>query len=93
MQILHGSPGVKPSEVAIDFIHSSHESFAAGVFWINCYAPDLINASLLHIEKVSNISYSFDMAVGDMNHVRNIVSIALFNYMYIQLGMLHFVAA
>ena len=51
-QILRGSPGVKPSEVAIDFIHTSHEHFAAGIFWINCRRPELIDASLKSIEKV-----------------------------------------
>ncbi|XP_064402633.1 uncharacterized protein LOC135348378 [Halichondria panicea] len=51
IQILHGSPGVKPSEIAIDFIHSCHAKFAAGIFWISCRTPDIIDASLKSIEK------------------------------------------
>ena len=50
---------MKPSEVAIDFIHTSHEHFAAGIFWINCRKPELIEASIGYIEKVKFVDYVF----------------------------------
>ena len=41
----------------MDLIHSSHESFTAGIFWINCRTPDVIEACSLYIEKVSFLLY------------------------------------
>ena len=52
-QVLHGPPGVKPSEPMIDFIHCHHTHFTGGIFWINCRTPQLIDASIEYIKDVS----------------------------------------
>jgi len=51
-QILRGSPGVKPSEPLIDFIHSFHHAFKGGIFWINGRRQELIDASADYIKLV-----------------------------------------
>jgi tetratricopeptide (TPR) repeat protein len=59
VQVLHGPPGVKPSEPMIDFIHCHHTHFTGGIFWINCRTPQLIDASIEYIKdamKVKNLS-------------------------------------
>ena len=43
---------MKPSEVVIDFIHSSHQYFKGGIFWINCKSKEFIAASIHYVEKV-----------------------------------------
>ena len=53
-QVLHGPPGVKPSEPLIDFIHCHHLHFTGGIFWINCRTQQLIEASLTAIKHVSS---------------------------------------
>ena len=53
VQILRGSPGMKPSEPLIDFIHSFHTHFKGGIFWVNGSNGDLIVASLAYIEKTT----------------------------------------
>ena len=53
LQMLRGSVGVDPSEVAIDFIISYHNYFSGGIFWINCQRPEMIHYSIENIEKVS----------------------------------------
>ena len=54
-QILRGCPGVKPSEVAIDFIHSYYKHFSGGIFWVCCRHPGLLDESIKIIEKVKLI--------------------------------------
>ena len=54
VQILRGSPGMKPSEPLIDFIHSFHTHFKGGIFWIN---GGLIAAGMAYIEKVTGTSF------------------------------------
>ena len=46
---------MKSSEVVIDFITSSHSSFPAGIFWMNCSQPSLFKASMCCVEEVSNL--------------------------------------
>ena len=53
LQMLRGSVGVDPSEIAIDFITSYHNHFSGGIFWINCQMPEMICYSIENIEKVS----------------------------------------
>ena len=54
LQVLRGSPGVKPSEPLKDFIHLHHQHFRGGIFWINCRSPQLVEASVDYITKVRN---------------------------------------
>ena len=51
-QVLRGSPGVKPSEPLIDFIHSFHHAFKGGIFWINGRRQELIDASAAYLKLV-----------------------------------------
>ena len=44
-QILRGPPGVKPSEPLVDFIHSFHDAFKGGIFWINGKTQEFVEAS------------------------------------------------
>ena len=52
LQILRGSPGVKPSEPLVDFIHSFHDAFKGGIFWINGRRQELVDASVVYIKQV-----------------------------------------
>ena len=52
-QVLRGVPGVVPSEPVKDFIHSCHEHFSGGIFWISCKNKQLIRASVNQIHSVS----------------------------------------
>ena len=52
LQILRGSPGVKPSEPLLDFIHSFHDVFKGGIFWINGRRQELVDASAAYIKQV-----------------------------------------
>ena len=52
LQILRGSPGVKPSEPLVDFIHSFHDAFKGGVFWINGRRQEFVDASAAYISQV-----------------------------------------
>ena len=55
VQVLRASPGIKPSEIIIDFLHYNHDAFKGGIFWINGRRPELIEASILYIEQVGII--------------------------------------
>ncbi len=63
MQILQGCPGVKSSEIVIDFIHTSHQYFIGGVFWINCRSREFVSASIHNIEKVSATMGGYSIVV------------------------------
>ena len=52
LQILRGSPGVKPSEPLVDFIHSFHDEFKGGIFWINGRSQEFVDASAAYIRQV-----------------------------------------
>ena len=52
LQILRGSPGVKPSEPLVDFIHSFHDAFKGGIFWINGRTQEFVDASSAYIRQV-----------------------------------------
>ena len=56
LQILTGSPGVKPSEPLIDFIHAFHDVFKGGIFWINSRQQELIDSSVVYIRQVCSTS-------------------------------------
>ena len=53
---VHLSPGVKPSEPLIDFIHAFHDVFKGGIFWINGRQQELIDSSVVYIRQVCSTS-------------------------------------
>ena len=57
VQLLRGPPGVKPSECVLNFVHSYHEHFRGGIFWINCRSQYLVDASLKYIEDAMSVPF------------------------------------
>ena len=57
VQLLRGPPGVKPSECVLNFVHSYHEHFRGGIFWINCRSQYLVEASLKYIEDAMSVPF------------------------------------
>ena len=57
VQLLRGPPGVKPSECVLNFVHSYHEHFRGGIFWINCRSQYLVDASLKYIEDATSVPF------------------------------------
>ena len=57
VQLLRGPPGVKPSECVLNFVHSYHEHFRGGIFWINCRSQYLVDASLKYIENATSVPF------------------------------------
>ena len=56
LQVIAGIPGLKPSEVVIEFVSSSHSHFTGGIFFVNATNNHFMTAAE---EKIKTVSHYF----------------------------------